>query len=84
MRKMLLCSSLIAGTFLALSPALALNPQPLPPGAHQPQPQPNVKPDEPPDPCRQFHSARAHARCLARHHRHTTGGCQNGCGPGSH
>ena len=70
MRTMLLCFSALAGTVLALSPAFALNPQPLPPGVHQPQPEPNVRRDEPPDPCRQFHTARAHARCVARHHSH--------------
>jgi len=71
MRKMLLCFSVLAGTFLLLSPAFALNPQPLPPRVHPPQSEPNVKRYEPPDPCRQFHTARAHARCLARHHSHT-------------
>ena len=40
------------------APAVALNPQPLPPGFHA---------DEPPDPCVNFHGRRAHARCVARY-----------------
>jgi len=37
---------------------------------HQPQPEPDVRRHEPPDPCRQFHTPQAHARCLARNHSH--------------
>jgi hypothetical protein len=35
-------------------------------GVHLPQPQPDVRRDEPPDPCRRFHSVAAHARCVTQ------------------
>jgi len=33
---------------------------------HYPQPNPDVSRHQPPDPCRQFHTSRSHARCMAR------------------
>ena len=33
--------------------------------SHYPQPEPDVGRHEPPDPCRQFHTLQAHARCVA-------------------
>jgi len=35
---------------------------------HQPMPEPDVSRHQPPDPCRQFHTPRSHARCMARLH----------------
>ena len=50
-----LCAFAVA-TYAA--PAVALNPQPLPPGFHT---------NEPPDPCVSVRDRRAHARCVARY-----------------
>jgi len=42
-----------------------------PTGSHSPMPEPDVSRHEPRDPCRQFHTPRAHARCMARHQSRT-------------
>ena len=39
-----------------------------PPASHTPVPEPDARRHEPPDPCRRFHTRRAHARCEARLH----------------
>lgn len=66
MRYASIAVAALAGSALC-SPALALNPQPLPPGAHAPgHGNPSIA--EPPDPCIAMHGA-AHARCVQRHQR---------------
>lgn len=61
MRHKLLALAGLAATLAAAAPAFALNPQPLPPGIHQPTNQ------EPPDPCLKYRKhPRAYARCEAQ------------------
>ena len=60
------------------APAVALNPQPLPPGIYS---------YEPPDPCVKVHERRAHARCIARynssfHNQPSVGSQTGGAGAG--
>ena len=60
------------------APAIALNPQPLPPGIYS---------HEPPDPCLKVHDQHAHARCIARynssfHHPQGVGSQTGGAGAG--
>ncbi len=71
MRKVLLACATVVAILSTSQLATALNPQPLPPGAHQPPP-PSPTANEPPDPCINVHGKRAHARCVARHHQHTS------------
>jgi len=60
------------------APAVALNPQPLPPGVYS---------YDPPDPCLKVHDRRAHAHCIARynssvHHLQGVGSQTGGAGAG--
>jgi hypothetical protein len=64
MRHALIALAALAGTAPASS-ALALNPQPLPPGRYAPM-QSKATLHEPPDPCRGVQGV-AHARCVQRH-----------------
>ena len=66
MRHAFIALAALAGSALSTS-AFALNPQPLPPGAHAPSHgSPSIS--EPPDPCLGVRGV-AHARCLQRHQR---------------
>ncbi|MFI4933153.1 MAG: hypothetical protein ACHP7N_00885 [Caulobacterales bacterium] len=67
MRNALIALAALAGLAAPVS-ALALNPQPLPPGLCPPTALAGGH-CEPPDPCIQVHGRQAHARCLARHPR---------------
>ena len=62
MRHTIFALAGLAATLSATAPAFALNPQPLPPGIHQPKNQ------EPPDPCLRYRKhPRAYARCVREH-----------------
>jgi hypothetical protein len=62
MRHNFLALAGLAAALAVTAPAFALNPQPLPPGIHQPTNH------EPPDPCLRYRGhPRAYARCVAAH-----------------